>query len=175
MRLPLLFSRSFESDRESPAARAAGGKSELHRARCRVTPGRGNPEESATESRPPTHLGPVVVGGALRGARLRAMGRRPPLVRVKRCGKSAPAPPVTEAARQTPPGARPHRERLRAARPMLSGRLLEAAGNVGRRGMIPTRRGRPKRAQNSAYGALGPLAVGNGGERILARIVGRRA
>src|SRR5258708_39184913 len=29
------------------------GKSELHRVRCRVTPGGGNAEESATENRPP--------------------------------------------------------------------------------------------------------------------------
>ncbi len=36
--------------------------------------------------------------------------------RVKRCGKSAPAPGVTRAARQTPPGARPNRGR--AARPV---------------------------------------------------------
>ena len=31
----------------------AGGKSELHRARCRVTPGEGDLEESATENKPP--------------------------------------------------------------------------------------------------------------------------
>jgi 4-amino-4-deoxy-L-arabinose transferase-like glycosyltransferase len=31
-----------------------GGKSELHRARCRTTPGGGNAEESATEKRPPS-------------------------------------------------------------------------------------------------------------------------
>ena len=30
-----------------------GGKSELHRAGCRVTPGRRKPMESATESKPP--------------------------------------------------------------------------------------------------------------------------
>jgi|GEM_PF-3279274 hypothetical protein len=36
--------------RQSLAARpAAGGKSELHRARCRITSGGGNAEESATE------------------------------------------------------------------------------------------------------------------------------
>jgi hypothetical protein len=35
-------------------ARTAGGKSGLHRARCRVTPGGGNAEESATENRPPS-------------------------------------------------------------------------------------------------------------------------
>jgi hypothetical protein len=31
----------------------AGGKSELHRAGCRVTPGEGDLEESATENKPP--------------------------------------------------------------------------------------------------------------------------
>jgi len=31
-----------------------GGKSELHSARCRVTPGEGDLEESATEKKPPT-------------------------------------------------------------------------------------------------------------------------
>ena len=35
----------------------AGGKSELRRAECRVTPGEGDLEESATEKRPPTRLG----------------------------------------------------------------------------------------------------------------------
>jgi hypothetical protein len=33
--------------------RFAGGKSELHRTRCRVTPGEGDLEESATENIPP--------------------------------------------------------------------------------------------------------------------------
>jgi len=33
-------------------------------------------------------------------------------VRVKRCGKSAPATGVTRSARQTPSGARPNRERV---------------------------------------------------------------
>src|SRR5213078_5175816 len=41
-------------------------------------------------------------------------------VRVKRCGKSAPAPGVTRAAWQTPPGARPNVGRL--ARPKSPGR-----------------------------------------------------
>ena len=40
-------------------------------------------------------------------------------VRVKRCGKSAPAPGVTRVARQTPPGARPNRGRT--ARPSTPG------------------------------------------------------
>ena len=39
-----------------------GGKSELHRAECRVTPGRGNPEESATERRPPRLSGRSALG-----------------------------------------------------------------------------------------------------------------
>src|SRR5439155_14151177 len=48
------------------------------------------------------------------------MAGRPAQARVKRCGKSAPAPGVTRAARQTPPGARPSVGRL--ARPMSPGR-----------------------------------------------------
>ena len=54
-----------------------------HGARCK--PGRGDPTESATESKPPAR------------------------VRVKRCGKSAPAFRVIGAAWQTPPEARPNR------------------------------------------------------------------
>ena len=42
--------------------------------------------------------------------------------RVKRCGKSAPSPRATSADWQTPPGARPSRDR--AARPMIPGRPL---------------------------------------------------
>jgi hypothetical protein len=46
-------------------------------------------------------------------------------VRVKRCGKSAPAWVVIPTARQTPPGAKPSRD-LGATRPVkVSGRLLE--------------------------------------------------
>jgi hypothetical protein len=48
----------------------AGGKSELHRAECRVTPGEGDLEESATEKKPPT--------------------RESQSVRVKRWSKSPP-------------------------------------------------------------------------------------
>ena len=40
--------------RSPPVTAGAGGKSELHRARCRVTPGGGNAEESATERKPPS-------------------------------------------------------------------------------------------------------------------------
>ncbi len=57
--------------------------------------------------------------------------RRRRRVRVKRCGKSAPAARVTGTARQTPPGARP--ERARPARPMRTGRPLELAGDGGPR------------------------------------------
>src|SRR5688572_4259777 len=55
------------------------GKSELHRAGCWVTPSGSDPRESATERKPP-----------------RAARRA---VRVKRCGKSAPAEEVTPPAR----------------------------------------------------------------------------
>jgi hypothetical protein len=56
-------------------------------------------------------------------------------VRVKRCGKSAPAAGATRLARQTPPGARPSRAsapfgaRGLVRPPLRSGRLLEAPGN----------------------------------------------
>src|SRR5690606_27421707 len=64
-----------ESARQSRHAQACRGKSGLHRARCQVTPGRREPTESATESRPPMARSP--------------QGRRDQ-ARVKRCGKSAP-------------------------------------------------------------------------------------
>ena len=48
------------------------GRSGLHRAGCWLTASRGDPQESATENRPP-------------------MAAPPAQVRVKRCGKSAPA------------------------------------------------------------------------------------
>ena len=59
---------------------------------------------------------------------------------MKRWCKRPPAPPVTGVARQTPPGARPDRERSRAARP---------SSRVGRDGDRPhagrERRGRRRR------------------------------
>jgi hypothetical protein len=58
---------------------------------CRVTPGGGNPRESATETN-----------------RLPKPTRRRQ-VRVKRCGKSAPRSWQQGLARQTPPGAKPNR------------------------------------------------------------------
>jgi len=84
---------------EVVAARKRRGKSGLHRARWWVTPTRGDPRESATESRPP-----------------RAVG-----VRVKRRCKRPPARQVTAAARQTPPGARsrgPVRRPVRTSGPL---------------------------------------------------------
>ena len=64
--------------------------------------------------------------------------------RVKRCGKSAPAPEVTRVARQTPSGARS--DRGRTARPQTPpGRPLEPAGNRRSRGMAaPGRRETPR-------------------------------
>ena len=99
------------------------GTSGLHRARCWVTPSRGDPQESATENRPPMAISVAQV-------------------RVKRCGKSAPAPGVTPAAWQTPPGARPSRGDGRPARHLPHGRRLpsgrpqERAGNRQPRGMV---------------------------------------
>ena len=55
-------------------------------------------------------------------------------MRVKRCGKSAPAPGVTRAARQTPPGARPSWGR--AARPVR----VAHGPQVGRSDGWPPRR-----------------------------------
>ena len=66
------------------AARKRRGKSGLHRARWWVTPTRGDPRDSATESRPPRAIE----------------------VRVKGRCKRPPARQVTAVARQTPPGAR---------------------------------------------------------------------
>jgi len=86
------------------------GKSGLHRAGWWVTPTRGDPRESATESRPPRRAG--TRGGA----------------RVKGCGKSAPAPGVTRAARQTPPGARSRGRSGRAACAGVRGLPARACG-----------------------------------------------
>ena len=98
------------------------GTSGLHRARCWVTPSRGDSQDSATENRPPM---------AMRSSERVAQAR------VKRCGKSAPAPGVTRVARQTPSGARS--DRGRAARPQTPpGRPLESAGNRRPRGMAAT-------------------------------------
>ena len=83
--------------------RPGRGRSGLRRAGCWLTASRGDSQESATENRPPMAPG-------LPGAQ----------VRVKRCGKSAPAPGATRTARQTPPGARPSVGR--SARPMSPGR-----------------------------------------------------
>ena len=87
--------------------------------RCRVTPGGGDPRDSATENRPPARLGLPA--------------------RVKRCGKSAPR------RRQRRWQGKPHREqdqigmavRLRAGvfSPRHPGRSREAFGNERPRGM----------------------------------------
>ena len=62
------------------------------RQRCRVTPGRGNPTESATENKPPSR---------------RTFWPCSPTVRVKRWGKSPPG------GWQQPPHGKPHREQCR--------------------------------------------------------------
>jgi len=78
------------------------GKSGLRRAGCWLTASRGDPQESATENRPPM------------ASRLRVAQ-----VRVKRCGKSAPASGATRVARQTPLGARPSRGRAARSIPQV--------------------------------------------------------
>jgi len=90
---------------EEPAGRpravsTARGKSGLRRAGCWREPGGGNLADRATESRPP--------------------GASSPQVRVKRCGKSAPARRATVAA------GNPHPEQGRAGSDR--GRPVRAAG-----------------------------------------------
>ena len=87
----------------------AGGKSGLRRAGCRVTPGEGNLEESATENaKPPESFAPRV--------------------RVKRWGKSPPR------ERQRKRHGKPHREQdqIGAARRATGKAGFRAAARVGR-------------------------------------------
>ena len=58
-------------------------------------------------------------------------------VRVKRWGKSPPAPQATAAARQTPPGARPRSRRPRAARPSLRVGRVSPPATAGQDGWSP--------------------------------------
>jgi len=68
---------------------SVGGKSELHRAVRRVTPGQGNLTESGTENIPPAFVLRTTAWQAPeKGLLPKPEGRR--RVRVKRCGKSAP-------------------------------------------------------------------------------------
>ena len=106
---------------------------------CRVTPGGGDPRDSATENKPPTY------------ALTRYGG-----VRVKRCGKSAPR--SWQQERQ----GKPHQEQRQigvadglfpARHP---GRRREASGNGRPRGMVihlPQGRG-----QNPAYRPSGSIS-----------------
>src|SRR3981189_251269 len=101
--------------------------------RCRITSGGREPRESATENRPPSPSPPLAEdGGDGKGETVR---------------EERTAPAATQAAGQTPPGARPNRDGTEAAfrasgeqspgsmsgsrRP---GRLLKAPGNRSRRG-----------------------------------------
>ena len=122
------------------------GTSGLHRARCWVTPSRGDPQDSATESRPPMARTP-------RGAQAQ--------VRVKRCGKSAPAPGVTRVARQAPPGARP--TRVRTARPLNPGRPLEPSGNRRPRWMVTADFGPNRIRRTGRLAAPTPVICGDAG------------
>ena len=75
-------------------------------------------------------------------------------VRVKRCGKSAPAGGATRLAWQTPPGARPNREQSWSGSLRLSGRLLETASNRRPRGMIAAARCKARRHRTRLTGPL---------------------
>ena len=144
--------------REPRRGESKRGKSELHRAVRRVTPGRGNSKESGTENTPLTGVAGLTAGSKQ--------------ARVKRCGKSAPrawqqawqAKPRTEQGQIGERG-RPATGDHRTARPRLPGRLLDPVSNDGARGMIVAapksgRSGReaartdPGAGQNSAYGLL---------------------
>ena len=80
-------------------------------------------------------------------------------VRVKWCGKSAPAAGATRLARQTPPGARPNRASAprkgrtgRSGPTRRPGRLLEASSNRRPRKMaVPCTSLRDAQGQNPAY------------------------
>ena len=89
---------------------AAWRKVRARRAGCQVTPGGREPTESATESKPPKRSATA-------------------LVRVKRCGKSAPRRWQHATAWQTPPGARPNRE---VAVPQGAAARARACFRVGR-------------------------------------------
>ena len=115
-------------------------------ARCRVTPGGGDPRESATESKPPVRL-------------------YAPPARVKGCGKSAPRP------RRRGRHGKPHREqdRIGAAGRDSSelpaggfprrrpGRSREASGNGRPRRMAIHRSS--ERGQDPAYRPSGALSL----------------
>ena len=147
----------------------ARGKSGLHRTRWSVTPTGRKARESATESRPP--LGSCARSNASEGYRA---------VRVKRCGKSAPAARAIWPARQTPPGARPNREERESARtgPV---RHHSRVGCLRRRATVvlekwPPSARRVKRAprQNPAYRPAGTSFFSRPRARVnLAAFVGR--
>ncbi len=110
------------------------GKSALHRAGCRVTPGAGKPH------------GDNLLDRATETIRSREG------VRVKRWCKRPPALVVIQAARQPSSGARssrddaPEKGRETARLPRVSGRLLEPCGNVRSREMLThTRAVSPRR------------------------------
>ena len=96
------------------------------RQRCRVTPGGGNPRESATENRPPRAAREI---GTAAG-------------KGETVGQEPTAGRATGPARQAPPGAMPNRDRVRgqprraACAPADPGWQLDPVGNGGTRGMV---------------------------------------
>jgi len=90
-KIPGCYHRTVKLAGWSRPGNPGRGKSALHRAWCRLTAGRGNPTESATERH--------IAGWNF--------GSEP--VRVKRWCKRPPAAAEMLLARQTPPGARSSR------------------------------------------------------------------
>lgn len=138
---------------------SAGGKSGLLRTGWSVTPTGRKARESATE----------------RYRRVRFL-RRAGAVRVKWCGKSAPAAgrlagsanPTRSKAKQRETAAQAAGGSVRSARP--SGRLLEAASNRRSREMAVTAAGASRRAgQNPAYSPVARhFSCGRAGEALSA-------
>ena len=103
-----LFVHGRPDGRGSSGNRRAEESPDSTRQRCRVTPGGGNPRDSATENRPPW-------------SNRRFTFARMARVRVKRCGKSAPGD------WQPDPHGKPHREQCRIGISRGAGRVSDTA------------------------------------------------
>ena len=122
------------SHRGNPRGEESPGSTET---RCRVTPGGGDPRESATESKPPTH--------ACR-----------PSVRVKGCGKSAPR------LRRRNWHCKPHREQDRIG--MIGWRFGVQPSRFSR--FVRVGRGRrPATGVPDEWSSIASTVRGGGGDR----------
>ena len=130
-----ISSHARRSDGRSPAGLAVGGREESPgstEARCRVTPGGGDPRESATETHRQARLSVGRPSGECPKGRLHGTAWA---ARVKWCGKSAPR------RRQRRRQGKPHREQDQVGAaggvPVsrsrgVAGRACRAAARVGR-------------------------------------------